>query len=108
MGVGHLAGQVAQLLDRLAVVRQDHVTLFQAGRGRRAVGGDVRDQGTLLVAEIEVLRQVLVDALDRGAKPAALVRQGLFRDAYLERGTPRPMASLAGETPRCPHYGGGE
>jgi hypothetical protein len=53
--------------------------------------------------DLEQVTEFLRDHVWGGEEIVGFVREGLLRDAYLERGTPSPAAGLAGEPPGAPN-----
>src|SRR4029079_2070077 len=67
-----LLGEIARILDGVAVDRGDDVSGFDAGFRGRAVGLRLIDDGTFDVLHAEAFGHALGDALDLDAGPAAL------------------------------------
>src|SRR5262249_38788133 len=66
-----LLGEVAGVLDRVAIDRRDHVTGHDAGLGGRTVRLRVGDQRTVGCLETEIVGDFGGDGLDLHADPAA-------------------------------------
>ena len=66
------AAQGARGIDVLTVEFGDDVSRLQTGFGSRAVREHLGDQGAARVVEVQRLRELVVEALDLHAEPAAL------------------------------------